>query len=312
MKAEILELLTCPDEDVYFLISQAYRLRLRNFKNSVETCSILNAKSGRCPSDCKFCAQSVKFRVSVRTYPLLSEKELYEKAKGAFELGIDRFSFVISGISPTKEDLKRIGRVIERLKGENSGFKICASLGQLGKEELKFLKECGLDRYHHNLETSKEFYPKIATLQRWEDRFRTVLRAKEAGLSTCCGGIFGLGESEEDVLSLIGSLKELEVDSVPVNFLHPIRGTPLEGASHLTPLKCLKILVALRFALPETQIRVCGGREFNLRQLQPLVLLVVDSLMVGNYLTTRGRSLRDDARMIEDMGFRSSLKVQEL
>ncbi|WP_456342081.1 biotin synthase BioB [Thermovibrio sp.] len=308
MRERLLEILKSPPDRFYKLISDSFDLRQRYFGLRVETCAILNAKSGKCPSDCKFCAQSVKFKVPIKTYPLLPEGELYKRAKEVFELGIDRFSFVISGISPTKEDLKRIGRVIEKLKGENAGFKLCASLGQLGKEELKFLKECGLDRYHHNLETSREFYPKISTAQRWEDRFKTVLRAKEVGLSTCCGGIFGLGESDEDVISLIESLRELGVDSVPVNFLHPIKGTPLEGANYLTPLKCLKILVALRFALPQTQIRVCGGREYNLRELQPLALLTVDSLMVGNYLTTKGRGLRDDAQMIRDMGFESSLR----
>ncbi len=309
MRKELLEILSSLPKEVYGLISEAYKIRLNSFGLSVETCNILNAKSGKCPSDCKFCAQSVKFSVPVKTYPLLDSEELFRRAKEAFNLGIDRFSFVTSGISPTKEDLKKIGKVIERLKGENGSFRICASLGQLGREELQFLKECGLDRYHHNLESSREFYPQISKVQRWEDRFRTVLRAKEVGLSTCCGGIFGLGESDRDVVSLIESLKELAVDSVPVNFLHPIKGTPLEGANYLTPLKCLKILIALRFALPETQIRVCGGREYNLRQLQPLALLVVDSLMVGNYLTTKGRSLKNDAQMIRDMGFRNSLKV---
>jgi len=304
----IAEILRSSPEDFYPALLKAFKLKRALFGTFIETCAIVNAKSGLCPSDCKFCAQSAKFKTKAKSYPLMDQRELYKTALKAFERGINRFSFVISGISPTREDLKTIGKVIERLKAKSSKFKICASLGQLGKEELKFLKECGLDRYHHNLETSKEFYPKIATLQRWEDRVKTIERAKEVGLSTCCGGIFGLGEGEEDVISLAKTLKELEVDSVPVNFLHPIEGTPLEKANYLTPLKCLKILTVLRFALPKAQIRVCGGREFNLKELQPLALLPSDSLMVGNYLTTKGRSLKDDAKMIEDMGFRSSLK----
>jgi biotin synthase len=308
VKEKLKEILNSQPEELYPLLSEAFKLKTRKFGTFIETCAIVNAKSGLCPSDCKFCAQSAKFRVKVKSYPLLSEEELHSAALKAFEKGINRFSFVISGISPTKEDLKVIGRVIEKLKARDERFKICASLGQLGREELKFLKECGLERYHHNLETSKEFYPKIATLQKWEDRVKTVERAKEVGLSTCCGGIFGLGESEEDVISLARTLKELSVDSIPVNFLHPIKGTPLEKANYLTPLKCLKILTALRFAVPEARIRVCGGREHNLKELQPLALLPVDSLMVGNYLTTEGRNLKDDKEMIEDMGFRSSLK----
>ncbi|WP_457681195.1 biotin synthase BioB [Thermovibrio sp.] len=309
MRSEVLEVLNLSEVEVYFYLLKAFNLKLRHFGNFIETCGILNAKSGKCPSDCKFCAQSAKFNLPIKTYPLLGERELYERAKEAFSLGINRFSFVISGISPTKKDLKVIGAVIEKLKGESKDFKLCASLGQLSKEDLKFLKECGLDRYHHNLETSREFYPQISKAQKWEDRFKTVLRAKEVGLSVCCGGIFGLGESERDVASLIETLKELNVDSVPVNFLHPIKGTPLEGANYLTPLKCLKILTALRLFLSNSQIRVCGGREYNLRELQPLALLAVDSLMVGNYLTTKGRGLREDKQMIEDMGFKTTLKA---
>ncbi len=311
MKEQILEVLNSPVEKFYEFLSEANRLKFRHFGNFIETCAILNAKSGSCPSDCKFCAQSSHFNLRIRVYPLFPEKELLERALSAFDLGIDRFSFVTSGVSPTREDLKVIGKVIEKLKAEKPDCKVCASLGQMGKEELSFLKSCGLDRYHHNLETSREFYPKISTVQSWEDRYRTVLTAKEVGLSTCCGGIFGLGESEEDVVSFIESLRELSVDSIPVNFLHPIKGTPLEGADYLTPLKCLRILTAIRLSIPEAEIRVCGGRERNLRELQPLSLFPANALMVGNYLTTKGRSLRDDYQMIKDLGFESNLKLPD-
>ena len=309
MRELILEVLTSSLEEFYRFLSEANRVKFERFGNFIETCAILNAKSGHCPSDCKFCAQSSHFNLKIKVYPLLSEKELLERALSAFDLGIDRFSFVTSGVSPTKEDLKVIGRVVERLKSERPECKVCASLGQMGREELSFLKSCGLDRYHHNLETSREFYPEISTLQNWEDRYRTVLTAKEVGLSTCCGGIFGLGESEEDIVSLIKSLKELSVDSIPVNFLHPIKGTPLESADFLTPLKCLRILTAIRLSIPEAEIRVCGGRERNLRELQPLALFPANALMVGNYLTTKGRSLKDDYWMIKDLGFESNLKL---
>ena len=309
MRELILEVLNSPIEEFYQFLSEANRVKLEKFGNFIETCAILNAKSGHCPSDCKFCAQSSHFNLKIKVYPLLSEEELLEGALSAFDFGIDRFSFVTSGVSPTKEDLRVIGKVIERLKSERPECKVCASLGQMGREELSFLKSCGLDRYHHNLETSREFYPEISTLQKWEDRYRTVLTAKEVGLSTCCGGIFGLGESDEDIVSLIESLRELSVDSIPVNFLHPIRGTPLEGADFLTPLKCLRILTAVRLSIPEAEIRVCGGRERNLRELQPLSLFPANALMVGNYLTTKGRSLKDDYWMIKDLGFESNLKL---
>ncbi len=309
MKEKALDVLKCPAEQFYPYLFESFFYRKSKFGVFVETCSIINAKSGKCPSNCKFCAQSARFKVSIKEYPLLAEEKLVETAKNTFKLGVDRFSIVTSGVSPTREELKKIGRVIERIKSEKPQGKICASLGQLNKEELLFLKECGLDRYHHNLETSKEFYPQISSYQNWNDRFRTVEVAKEVGLSVCCGGIFGLGESEEDIVSLFESLKVLQVDSVPINFLHPIRGTPLEDANFLSPLKCIRILTAARLMLPEAEIRICGGREYNLKELQPLGLLPANAMMVGNYLTTKGRSLKSDAEMIKNLGLKSNLKV---
>ena len=309
MKEELLRLFNSSTEEFYAFFCKATSLRFSHFKDKLETCGILNAKSGKCPSDCKFCTQSRHFKVEVKEYPLMSKGELVKVALEAFSKGINRFSFVTSGVSPTPKELQEIGAAVEELKSKDPSVKVCASLGQLTEEQLRFLKSCGLDRYHHNLETSREFYPKVATLQRWEDRYATVAKAKEVGLSTCCGGIFGLGEGVEDIYSLALSLKELEVDSVPVNFLHPIKGTPLEKANYLTPLKSLKVLVALRLLLPDKEIRVCGGREYNLQELQPLALLVADSLMVGNYLTTKGRNLKDDELLIKNLGLKSTLRV---
>ncbi len=308
MREEILDVLNCRVEEFYSYLHKATSLRFQYFGRKVETCAILNAKSGKCPSDCKFCAQSAKFDVPVKIYPLLPERELSKKALEAFDRGINRFSFVTSGISLGAEEVRIVGRVVEAIKKQKADALLCASLGQLKKDELKFLKDCGLDRYHHNLETSREFYPHITTVQKWEDRLRTIESAKEVGLSICSGGIFGLGESDEDVVSLIKTFKELSVDSIPVNFLHPIKGTPLESANFLTPLRCLRILVAIRLSIPEAEIRVCGGREYNLRELQPFILLPANALMVGNYLTTKGRSLKEDIQMIEDLGLESSLR----
>lgn len=308
MKETVLEVLKSNSRNFYELLFKSYTIKVENFGNFIETCSILNAKSGLCPSDCKFCAQSSKYNVNVKVYPLLPESELKKFAIYCIEKGINRFSYVTSGISPSKEELKKIGRVIEEIKSDNPEAKICASLGQLKKDDLKFLKSCGLDRYHHNIETSREFYPKISTVQKWEDRVKTVLTAKEVGLSVCCGGIFGMGETDEDIYSMIKTLKDLDVDSIPVNFLHPIKGTPLENANFLTPLKCLKILTAVRLSLPDKEIRICGGREYNLRELQPLGLFPANALMVGNYLTTKGRKIEEDKQMIEDLGMESSLR----
>ncbi|ADY73704.1 Biotin synthase [Desulfurobacterium thermolithotrophum DSM 11699] len=309
VKEVIKKIFNCSVEEFYSLLNISLQKKFKYFGKQIETCAILNAKSGRCSSDCKFCAQSAKFGLRIKTYPLLEEKKLLGAAFSAFEKGIDRFSFVTSGISLSNEELKIIGKVVEKIKSLNSKAKLCASLGQLKKEQLCFLKECGLDRYHHNLETSREFYPKITTKQKWNDRVKTVKLAKEVGFSVCCGGIFGLGESEEDVISIIETWKELQVDSIPVNFLHPIKGTSFENANFLTPLKCLRILTAIRIAIPEAEIRICGGREYNLKELQPLGLFPANALMVGNYLTTKGRSLKDDAEMIKDLGFESNLRI---
>ncbi len=295
--------------EIWESLEKTFSLRVKRFSTSIETCAILNAKSGKCPSDCKFCAQSAKFNLPIQTYPLLDKEKLIKNALEAFDTGIDRFSFVTSGVSPTDKELYTIGQAIEEIVSKNPQAKMCASLGQLNEKQLSFLKSCGLKRYHHNLETSKEFYPSIASYQKWEDRFQTAINVKNAGLELCCGGIFGIGETPEDILSLAHTLKELKAESIPVNFLHPIPGTPLENANNLTPLKCLAILIILRIALPDAEMRVCGGREYNLQELQPFALLPASGLMVGNYLTTKGRGLEKDAQLIKLLGFKSNLKV---
>ena len=294
--------------DLFEALLEAKKTKERAFGKFIETCAILNAKSGRCASDCKFCAQSKFHTTGAPDYPLLPEEELLSRAREAAKRGIDRFSFVTSGISLSKKEFRRLLQTISRLREELPGLKLCASLGQLDRESLEALKEAGLDRYHHNLECAESFYPRICTRQSWKDRYLTALRVKEVGLSLCCGGLFGLGEGTEHVLEFAATLKDLSPDSVPVNFLHPIPGTPLEGASYLTPQKALAILCVLRFELPEAAIRICGGREYNLRDLQALALLPANALMVGNYLTTSGRNIEADKQMIEDLGYESNLK----
>ncbi len=289
-------------------LEEARRIREQNFGLWVETCAIVNAKSGLCPSDCKFCAQSRFWSTKAKTYPLLSEEELLAKVALAAQSGIDRFSFVTSGISLSRKELRRLIKVIEKARSLYPQVELCASLGQLKEEALKALKEAGLSRYHHNLETAAAFYSQICTKQDWKARYETAYRVKEVGLSLCCGGIFGLGETSEHILELAKTLQRLEPDSVPINFLHPIPGTPLEKARYLTPMKCLRILIVFRLLLPKTAIRVCGGREYNLRDLQALCLLPANALMVGHYLTTKGRNLSHDYQMILDLGYRSHLR----
>lgn len=306
---EFLKRLLEGQEDLFEALLAAKRLKEKVFGNFIETCAITNAKSGRCPSDCKFCAQSSFYDTRAPVYPLLSVNELRQRACEAAQHGIDRFSFVTSGISLSNKEFRTLLEVISQVRKEFPELKLCASLGQLDQERLKALKEAGLERYHHNLECAPSFYPAICSRQSWKDRYLTALRVKEMGLSLCCGGIFGLGESSEHVIEFARVLKDLAPDSIPVNFLHPIAGTPFEKASFLTPQKALAILCVLRFVLPETSLRICGGREFNLRDLQALGLFPADALMVGNYLTTRGRDLQDDREMILDLGYATHLKA---
>ncbi len=295
--------------EIWPLLEEARRIKEATFNKRIETCAIVNAKSGLCISDCKFCAQSHLWNTKIKTYPLLSVDELLAHVAKASKIGIDRLSFVTSGIRPSNHELKHILRVIEKARSLYPQVELCASLGQLDKKSLQTLKAAGLSRYHHNLETASSFYPRICTKQAWYKRYETALSVKEVGLSLCCGGIFGLGESSSHILEFVQTLRELCPDSVPVNFLHPIPGTPLEKANYLTPQKCLRILVILRFFLPKTSIRICGGREYNLRDLQALALFPADALMVGNYLTTKGRNLFSDASMIQDLGYSSNLKL---
>jgi len=309
MKEDVYALLE-GQKEIWLYLELARRIREEHFGRFVETCAIVNAKSGLCPSDCHFCAQAACYQTGAPVYPLLSEEELLASAERASLVGINRFSFVTSGIKLNPREFDRLLETIRRVREEFPDLKLCASLGQLGWEELKALREAGVSRYHHNLETAKSFYPQICSRQSWKDRLATAIRAQETGLSLCCGGIFGLGESPEQIIEFIETLRILRVDSVPVNFLHPIPGTPLAKAKYLSPLKCLAILSLMRIFLPETEIRVCGGREYNLRDLQALALLPANALMVGNYLTTRGRKLSDDWQMIFDLGYSSTLKPE--
>jgi len=304
------KVLTCSEEEFYGkYFPQAVSSRFKFFGKKLSTCAITNAKSGKCPSDCKFCAQSSVSTAKINVYPLIEPEEIVRRAVFVSEFS-ERFSIVTSGISPSKEEIKKIGIAVEEIRKKVPKLKVCASLGFVKSEDLKFLKDCGLSRYHHNLETSESFYPKICSKQNWKDRVKQVEIAKEVGLEVCCGGIFGMGESEVEVAELLLTLRELRVNSVPVNFLHPIKGTPLENANYLTPLKCLRILTALRLVLKDTEIRICGGRELNLKELQPLSFLVADSLMVGDYLTTKGRKIQEDAKTVKQLGLCSSLLTQ--
>ena len=263
----------------------------------------MSAKSGLCKEDCTFCSQSVRYSTGAPEFPMVGAGEIAEAARRAERAGANEFSIVTSGTAIDKD--RDISTLSDALKSMNTSTDLesCASLGIMKRDTLKKLKEAGLKSYHHNLETSRSFFPKVCTTHSYDEDVETVREAKALGFYVCSGGIFGLGESWEDRIELADTLRDLDVDSVPINFLDPREGTPLEGTKNLSPKECLRIIALFRLMMPETDIIVCGGREVNLRDLQPMIFAAgANGMMLGNYLTTKGRSAEDDLRMIEDLG----------
>jgi biotin synthase len=295
------------DADSAEFFAAAGRIRAHFRGDSVDLCSIVNAKSGACPEDCSYCAQSSKAGTGVAVYPLLEESRIIEKAREAQSAGVRRFCIVTSGRKVGGKELKRIGSMVQAVS--RTGLLPCATLGLLDREELSFLKDCGLVRYHHNLETSESFFPKICRTHTFHDKLKTIRAAREAGLSICSGGIFGIGETWQDRVDMAFALKELDIDSVPVNFLIPVKGTPLGERPLLPPLEALRIISLYRFILPDRQVRVCGGRVQTLDEFNSMVFIAgADAILTGNYLTTTGRTFVDDLRLIRQSG----LKVSEI
>ncbi len=299
--AEQKTLLELPYQETYRLFPGAELLR-RNFcADKIKICAITNAKSGRCSEDCAFCAQSAHHNTSISRYPLKAPGQMSLEGRNMASQGVTRFSLVTSGKGLEAEEVQQVCQVIRELASQ--GISPCASLGVLHKEQLQDLKDAGLNRYHHNLETAPGFFPSICTTHDYSQRTDTVRLARNTGLSVCSGAVFGLGESDVHVLELALVLKELAVDAVPVNFLVPIPGTPLENNDQLTPLRCLKIICILRYMLPRQEIIICGGRLENLGELHPLVFMAgASGLMTGNYLTRQGRVVAEDMQMITDLG----------
>jgi biotin synthase len=296
------ELMGIEDGLLPLLFYGACRIRDHYIGRGIGLCAIVNAKSGRCPEDCAFCAQSAHHQTEIEAYPLMGPDEILLKAQEAKAMGARRFAIVTSGKALSAKELDDAVQAIRLIK-EEAGLIPCASLGMITKEAALLLKQAGLNRFHHNLETARSFFPRICTTHAYEEDLDTLRRAKEAGLQVCSGGIFGLGESPEQRLELAYTLKEQSVDSVALNFLDPIPGTPLEKAAPLAPLEHLRFVALFRFILPDKDIRICGGREYGLRDLHPLVFWAgASGIMIGNYLTTRGRDHQADLQMIQDLG----------
>jgi biotin synthase len=298
------ELSSAEGADLWDLFAGAGRVRDHFRGSTVDICSIVNAKSGACSEDCSYCAQSIHHATGAPVYPLISVDRMSEAAESARKNGARRFCIVTSGRGiESRDDLKNIAKGVKRVR--EMGLAPCATLGTLTLEQLAYLKDSGLDRYHHNIETSRDYFPRICTTHTFNDRLEVLHSARSLGLSVCSGGILGMGENMEDRINMAISLRELNVDSVPINFLIPIMGTPLAQVTPITPLEALHSISLFRLILPEKEIRVCAGRGTALGQLHPLVFLAgADGFMIGNYLTTSGLNPKDDLKMIQDLGLR--------
>lgn len=281
------------------LLAATDRIRRAFFGDTVRLCAICNGKSGRCSEDCCFCSQSAHVHTDIPVYPLLSEEKLAEGARMAAFYPLDRYSVVTSGRGLEGRDLEAL---ITAYAGFPQGeLSYCASLGILEEEDLRRLKAAGVSRYHHNLETAPSLFSSICSTHSYAERLQTLAAAKRAGLEVCSGGIFGLGESDAQILEFAKILENLNVDAIPINFLVPIAGTAMEASSFLSPLRCLKIVAAFRFLLPRTPLIICGGREQNFASLQALVFSAgATGLMTGDFLTTPGRAMERDLAMLKD------------
>lgn len=284
---------------------QATLVRQLLAHDTIKTCAIVNAKCGACGENCAFCPQSVYSQSKIQTYPMMNVDEIFTAAEKAQQMGASNFGIVTSGRTiSSEEEMKTLERVIQKIRCELN-ITPCGSLGILTYEQLLRLKNAGMGRYHHNLESSRSFYPTICTTRTYEDQLRTIRDAKRAGLKICSGGIFGMGESDEQRVEMFETLSEEGVDSVPINFLHPQAGTQKAHITPPSPLTCLKIITVARLMLPHARIRLCGGREFNLRDMQSWIFAAgADTVMIGNYLVTAGRTFEQDLKMFEDAGMK--------
>lgn len=299
--SEAMEVMNVQGSECMELFSLANRVRSR-LGDIVDLCSIVNAKCGLCPEDCSFCAQSMHNDAGVDSYPLMGGEELLNMALMMQEEGASRFCIVTSGKEVESEDFKSILSSIQMIRKETS-LSVCVSIGMLTEESAGALKKAGASRIHHNLETSKAFFRNVCTTHSYAEKINTISSAKKAKLEVCCGGIIGMGESIRDRVELAFALRSLDVDSIPLNILNPIKGTPLYNAKPLTPVEILKTIAVFRLVNPEKNIRIAGGREKNLRELQCLSLLAgANGLLLGNYLTTPGRAPKEDIQMIKDLG----------
>ncbi|MCP4253094.1 MAG: biotin synthase BioB [Candidatus Scalindua sp.] len=294
--------------EIYDLLYWANRIRYNSFENIVSLCSIISARQGSCSEDCRFCSQSSRYKTEISNFPLIGKEKVAEAVEKGKEYKSDCVGVVTSGYSLEGSDnFDKICEDAQELSKQD-GPPVHTSIGMITNKMAEKLISSGVEMINHNLETSEAYYPNICTTHSYKDRVDTIKVAKNAGLQICSGGIFGVGESVEDRLDMAFKLKELDVDTIPMNFLSPVEGTPLSDKNSLEPLEVLKIIAVFRFILPDKGIKVAGGREENLRDVQSWMFYAgANSTMIGDYLTTRGKLPEDDLQMIKDLGLKHNV-----
>jgi biotin synthase len=285
----------------------ANEIREKFFGREVKICSIVPGRLGGCNQDCKFCAQSARYSTGFEGTKTLTDTQILDAARQAKQKGVPNFGIVYSGKTVSENELARLEKLIPKIKNQ-VGVDVCAGLGIIDYEQAARLVKAGLSRYNHNLETSRNHFKNIVTTHDYDMRIETVKAAKKAGLGLCVGGIFGIGETDNDRIDMALQIRELGADMVPMNFLHPIAGTPLADMPTMKPMKILRLIALYRFILPRTDIKIAGGRVLNLRDMQSWMFYAgATAILSGNYLTTAGRAVEDDLQMIKDLGLESNL-----
>jgi biotin synthase len=301
-RAEARAVLDSDDAELLDVMAAAWRVRHRHFGTTVQLFFLMNAKSGLCPEDCGYCSQSKVSEAEIPRYNLLSEPKLLDAARIAAERQSKTFCIVISARGPTQREIDFVCQVTPKIKAAHD-LNVCACLGLLTPEQARQLAAAGVDKVNHNLNTSERHYGEVCTTHTYADRMATLAACRAAGLALCSGGIMGMGESPDDLVDMAFALREMRVESIPLNFLNAIDGTPLEGSNRLTPRDCLRGLAMMRLVNPAAEIRIAGGRELHLGSLQALGLYAANSIFVGDYLTTKGQLPEADYKMIEELGF---------
>jgi biotin synthase len=301
-EADALWILDGEEVELLPLLHAAFLPRRRHFGRKVMVHVLNNVQNGLCPEDCGYCSQARDATAPMRTYPVKPDAEILAEAEKAARAGATRYCMVLSGRGPSLERTRHLAGLVREIK-TRWPIEVCLSVGLVDEEKARILADAGLDRLNHNLNTSESHYGEICSTHTYADRVRTLAAAKKCGIETCSGMIVGMGEASRDVIEVAYALRELEVPSIPVNFLIPIEGNRVLSDGSLTPERCLRTLALMRLVNPRAEVRVAAGREGHLRALGPLALWPANSLFVEGYLTTRGDAVRDTYRMIRDAGF---------